>query len=163
MFVVNEPLLPELIGERVHAGTRDTTKGQRFSKARDPTSIRHCTSGSSKENAASQIRFFFYLVPPSPAPIYRAMSTPGNNASQNQTSIQGVGTTSTPLLAPARTQKDGVIGNSTVGTFGVRCLSVLSLQVLTIKRTGQVRVGPNAQGLGHISPTECWIFTDVIF
>jgi len=28
--------------------------------------------------------------------------------------------TSTPLLAPARTQKDGGIGNSTVGTFGVK-------------------------------------------
>jgi len=50
----------------------------------------------------------------------QTMSTPDNSTSQNQASIQGVGTTSNPLPAPARTQKDGGIGNSTVGTFSVR-------------------------------------------
>jgi len=48
------------------------------------------------------------------------MSTPENSASQNQTCVQGVGKTSNPPPAPARTQKDGGIGNSTVGTFGVK-------------------------------------------
>ena len=75
------------------------------------------------------------------------MSAPANNTSQNQASIQGVGTTSTPLPAPARTQKDGGIGNSTVGTFGVCYLLASLLLSLTIKEIGQVRVGPNAQGL----------------
>jgi len=158
VFIANEPLPPELTGEftRAHE-TQRKAKGSPRSGPR-----RSGTSGSSKENVASQIRFFLSRSPIA-NPIHRAMSTPANNTPQNQTSIQGVGTTGTPLLAPARTQKDGVIGNSTVGTFGVCSLPVSLLQVLTIKGTGQVRVGPNAQGLGRRSPAECWILTDVIF
>jgi hypothetical protein len=73
------------------------------------------------------------------------MATPENSTSQNH--LQGVGTTGTPLPAPARSQKDGGIGNSTVGTFSV-CNPLISLpQILMIKEIGQVWVGPNAQGL----------------
>ena len=75
------------------------------------------------------------------------MSAPENTTAQNQTNVQGVGTTNTPLLAPARTQKEGGIGNCTVGTFSVCVLSMSSLQILTTKEAGQVRVGPDAQGL----------------
>lgn len=74
------------------------------------------------------------------------MSTPENSTSQNQTCVQGVGTTSNPLPAPARTQKDGGIGNSTVGTFSVRYPLISLLQTLTIKETGEVRISSNAQG-----------------
>lgn len=73
------------------------------------------------------------------------MPTSENNTSQNH--VQGVGTTSTPLLAPARSQKDGGIGNSTVGTFSVCHLLISLPQVLMIKEIGQVWLGPNAQGL----------------
>ena len=153
-----------LDSSRAHTKPNEREFSGAISEVQRPSDVpcRSGTSGSSKENVASQIRFF-YLVPPSSAPIHRAMSTPGNNTSQNQTSIQGVGTTGTPLLAPARTQKDGVIGNSTVGTFGVCCLLASLLQALTIKVTGQVRIGPNAQGLGRRSSAECWILTDVMF
>lgn len=120
------------------------------------------TSKSSDGTIASQIRFF-YLAPSSPAPIHRAMSMTVNNNSQNQNSIQGVGTTSTPLPAPARSQKDGSIGNSSVGTFGVRYLFILLPQVLTIEEIGQVRVGPNAQGLRHRYSSQCCVLTDVMF
>jgi len=48
------------------------------------------------------------------------MSAPENGTPQNQTSVQGVGSTSNPLPAPARTQKDGSVGSGTVGTFGVK-------------------------------------------
>lgn len=118
------------------------------------------TSKSSETTTASQQIFFTSLL--RPTLIHRAMSTLENNAAQNQTSVQGVGTTSTPLLAPARTQKDGGIGNSTVGTFSVCDLLKSLLQSLTIKDTGQVRIGPNAQGLLRGSFSECWILRTLL-
>ena len=120
-----------------------------------------CVDQGTSKSSASQIRFFIPLLHPQP-PSPEQMSTPANNTPQNQTCIQGVGTTSNPLPAPARTQKDGGIGNSTVGTFGVRSLPKSLPQTLTIKETGQVRVGSNAQGLRCRSPPKRWILTDVI-
>lgn len=85
------------------------------------------------------------------------MSMTVNNSSQNQTSIQGVGSTATPLPAPARAQKDGSVGNSTVGTFGVCRLFISLPPILTANETGQVRVGPNAQGLGRRWSSQRWM------
>jgi hypothetical protein len=74
------------------------------------------------------------------------MSTLENGTSHNQISVQGVGTTSNPLPAPARTQNDGGIGNSTVGTFSVRHLLISLPQTLITQETGEIWVSSNAQG-----------------